>query len=110
MAQEDNLEDEGIEEHHSDTMPMDFEEELRLLEEWLEKPKGEVNYITIADKKHPRMLSCNMVKGEIEDQDIGLSCEVEILLHTQQKYADQRIVLRGNKENENNQEIAKDNS
>jgi hypothetical protein len=30
-----------LKEQHSDAMLMDFEEELRLLEEWLENPKGE---------------------------------------------------------------------
>jgi hypothetical protein len=39
MAHEDNLEYEGVEQKNSDTMLMDYEEELRLLEEWLERHK-----------------------------------------------------------------------
>jgi hypothetical protein len=42
-----------------------------------------------------------MVKGEIEGQHIELSCEDGILQHTQQKYADQKIVLRGNEDESN---------
>jgi len=32
-------ENEGVEEHHSDTMLTDYDEELRLLEEWLARSK-----------------------------------------------------------------------
>jgi len=107
MAHEEDLEYEEIEEQHSSAMLMDFEEELRFLEEWLEKPNGEEDYLTVANIEHPRMNSCNIVSEEVGIQYIGLSCEDVFLLHTQHEYADQRIVLRDNKENEGNQETSK---
>jgi hypothetical protein len=87
---------------HSSTMLMDYEEELRLLEEWLDNPKGERDCLIVADIEYPRMLSCiNVCEGD-EGQDIELSFEDRMLLHTQQKYVDQNIILRGNKEDEGN--------
>jgi len=47
-------------------MLTNYDEELRFLEEWIEKPKEEEDYITIVDTKHSRMLSCSMMKEEIE--------------------------------------------
>jgi hypothetical protein len=48
MAHEDSLEDKEIEEHHSDAMTMDFEEELRFWEEWIAKTKIDEDCITVA--------------------------------------------------------------
>jgi hypothetical protein len=81
MAHEDDIE-EGVEEQHLDTMLMDYEEELRLLEEWIERPKEGEYCITVADKKYPRIPSCNIIIKEVRSQDIGLSCDDGILLHT----------------------------
>jgi hypothetical protein len=63
-------------------MIMNYEEELRLLEEWIEIPKGGEDCITVVDTKHPRMLNCSMVREEIDGQDLVLSCKYGILLYT----------------------------
>jgi hypothetical protein len=49
---EDNhKENKGVEEQHSDIMLTDYDEELRLLEEWLINPKIEGDCIVVADTK-----------------------------------------------------------
>jgi hypothetical protein len=58
-------ENEEVEKKHSDTMLMDYDEELRLLEEWLVSPRIDEDCITVADTEHPRILSYCISKRRI---------------------------------------------
>ena len=62
-------------------------------------------YITVADTKYPRILSCNIVKEKVKGEDSRFSCEGGLML--QQENTDYRIVLKGNEEKEFNKRVPK---
>jgi len=91
-------ENEEVEKKHSDTMLMDYDEELILLEEWLVNPRIDEDCIIVADTENQIMLSCKIISEGDEDQDWRFFCEDGFML--QQEVVDQKIIFNDNKETE----------